>query len=138
MDSQVMKGGVGVENPILEPEKTITGYALLTYAWVLALSTWGGMVNYLSKIRMGHIARFNITELIGDMFISGFTGVLTFWMCQAAGFNELTTAVFVGISGHMGARMIGKLERVMSRKFDIPEDSTVVTVSKKEGTPGVF
>lgn len=133
-----MKGGVGVENPILEPEKTITGYALLTYAWVLALSTWGGMVNYLSKIRMGHIARFNITELIGDMFISGFTGVLTFWMCEAAGFNELTTAVFVGISGHMGARMIGKLEKVMSRKFDIPEDSTVVTVSKKEGTPGVF
>ena len=128
MDSQVMKGGVGVENPILEPEKTITGYALLTYAWVLALSTWGGMVNYLSKIRMGHIARFNITELIGDMFISGFTGVLTFWMCEAAGFNELTTAVFVGISGHMGARMIGKFEKLMSRKFDIPEDSTAVTV----------
>ena len=127
-----------MENPILEPEKTITGYALLTYAWVLALSTWGGMVNYLSKIRMGHIARFGVAELIGDMFISGFTGVLTFWMCQAAGFNELTTAVFVGISGHMGARMIGKLESVMSRKFDIPEDSTVVTVSKKEGTPGVF
>lgn len=131
-------GGAGVENPILEPEKTITGYALLTYAWVLALSTWGGLVNYLSKIRAGHIARFNITELIGDMFISGFTGVLTFWMCEAAGFNQLTTAVCVGISGHMGARMIGKLENVMSRKFDIPEDSTVVAVSKKEGTPGVF
>ena len=131
-------GGAGVENPILEPEKTITGYALLTYAWVLALSTWGGMVNYLSKIRMGHIARFNITELIGDMFISGFTGVLTFWMCEAAGFNELTTAVFVGISGHMGVRMIGKFEKLMSRKFDIPEDSTAVTVSKKDGIPGVF
>ena len=127
-----------MENPLAEPEKTITGYALLTYAWVLALSTWGGLVNYLSKIRAGHIARLNITELIGDMFVSGFTGLLTFWMCEAAGFNELTTAVFVGISGHMGARMIGKLESVMSRKFDIPEDSTVVTVSKKEGPPGVF
>jgi hypothetical protein len=127
-----------MENPILEPEKTITGYALLTYAWVLALSTWGGLVHYLSKVRAGAIARFNITELIGDMFISGFTGVLTFWMCEAAGFNELTTAVCVGISGHMGARMIGKLENVMSRKFDIPEDSAVVTDSKKEGTPSVF
>ena len=127
-----------MENPLAEPEKTITGYALLTYAWVLALSTWGGLVNYLSKIRAGHIARFNVTELIGDMFISGFTGVLTFWMCQAAGFNELTTAVFVGISGHMGARMIGKLESVMSRKFDIPEDTQVMTISKKGGTPGVF
>lgn len=131
-------GGSDMENPLAEPEKTITGYALLTYAWVLALSTWGGLVNYLSKIRAGHIARFNITELIGDMFVSGFTGVLTFWMCEAAGFNELTTAVCVGISGHMGARMIGKLENVMSRKFDIPEDSAVVTDSKKEGTPGVF
>jgi hypothetical protein len=127
-----------MENPILEPEKTITGYALLTYAWVLALSTWGGLVNYLSKVRAGAIARFNITELIGDMFVSGFTGLLTFWMCEAAGFNELTTAVCVGISGHMGARMIGKLENVMSRKFDIPEDSAVVTDSKKEGTPSVF
>lgn len=127
-----------MENPVPEPEKTITGYALLTYAWVLTLSTWGGLVNYLSKVRAGAIARFNITELIGDMFVSGFTGLLTFWMCEAAGFNELTTAVCVGISGHMGARMIGKLENVMSRKFDIPEDSTVVTVSKKDGTPGVF
>lgn len=127
-----------MENPIPEPEKTITGYALLTYAWVLALSTWGGLVHYLSKVRAGAIARFNITELIGDMFVSGFTGLLTFWMCEAAGFNELTTAVCVGISGHMGARMIGKLENVMSRKFDIPEDVHVMTTSKKEGTPGVF
>ena len=131
-------GGEIMENPILEPEKTITGYALLTYAWVLALSTWGGLVNYLSKIRMGHIARFNITELIGDLFISGFTGVLTFWMCEAAGFNQLTTAVCVGISGHMGVRMIWKLENVLSRKFDIPEDAQVMTISKKDGTPGVF
>ena len=120
------------------PEKTITGFQILTYAWVIGLSTWGGLVNYISKIKSGQIARFNITELIGDMFISGFTGVLTFWMCEAAGFNELTTAVFVGISGHMGARMIGKFEKLMSRKFDIPEDSTAVTVSKKDGTPGVF
>jgi len=120
------------------PEKTITGFQILTYAWVIGLSTWGGLVNYISKIKSGQIARFNLTELIGDICISGFTGVLTFWMCEAAGFNELTTAVFVGISGHMGARMIGKFEKLMSRKFDIPEDSTAVTVSKKDGTPGVF
>ena len=129
-----------MDNPIPLPttEKTLTSFQILTYAWVIGLSTWGGLVNYISKIKSGAIARFNITELIGDMFVSGFTGLLTFWMCEAAGFNELTTAVFVGISGHMGARMIGKLENVMSREFDIPEDSTVVTVSKKEGPPGVF
>ena len=123
--------------PIPTTEKTITGFALLTYAWVLALSMWGGIVNYISKIKSGDIARFNITELIGDIFISGFTGLLTFWMCQAAGFDELLTAVFVGVSGHMGARMIGKLEQVLSRKFALAHDETVV-VTKKEGTPGVF
>ena len=30
MVGPMYKGGAGVENPILEPEKTITGYALLT------------------------------------------------------------------------------------------------------------
>ena len=129
-----------MDNPIPIPttEKTITGFALLTYAWVLALSMWGGIVNYISKIKSGDIARFNITELIGDIFVSGFTGLLTFWMCQAAGFDELLTAVFVGVSGHMGARMIGKLEQALSRKFALANDETVVIVQKKEGTPGVF
>ena len=129
-----------MDNPIPIPttEKTITGFALLTYAWVLALSMWGGIVNYISKIKSGDIARFNITELIGDVFVSGFTGLLTFWMCQAAGFGELLTAVFVGVSGHMGARMIGKLEQALSRKFALANDETVVVVTKKEGTPGVF
>ena len=129
-----------MDNPIPMPttEKTITGFALLTYAWVLALSMWGGIVNYIQKVRLGQVARFNITELIGDVFVSGFTGLLTFWMCQAAGFGELLTAVFVGVSGHMGARMIGKLEQALSRKFALANDETVVVVTKKEGTPGVF
>jgi hypothetical protein len=121
----------------MEPERTIGSFAIFTYLWVLALSTWGGVVNYLSKMRQGGIARFNLTELIGDMCISGFTGLITFWLCQASNFSELVTAPLVGISGHMGARLIGKLEQVLSRKFDLPHDE-VVTIIKKEGPPGVF
>ncbi len=129
-----------MDNPIPMPttEKTITSFQILTYAWVIGLSTWGGLVNYISKIKSGAIARFNITELIGDVTISGFTGLLTFWMCQAADLPELTTAVCVGISGHMGARLIGKLEQILSRKFALAQDETVVVIQKKDGTPGVF
>lgn len=127
-----------IENPILEPTKTVTGFALLTYAWVIALSAWGGLANYLSKVRSGHVARFNLTELIGDIAISGFTGLLTFWMCQASGFDELYTAVLVGVSGHMGARMIGKIEQIMSRKLNLSEDEAARTIVRKDGTPGVF
>lgn len=127
-----------MDNPIQSPEKTITGFQILTYAWVLGLSTWGGLVNYISKIKSGQIARFNITELIGDVCISGFTGLLTFWLCQTAGFDELLTAVFVGISGHMGARMIGKIEHILSRKFPLIDIAETEAVVKKDGPPGVF
>jgi len=40
-----------MDSPISEQERTVSSFALFTYAWVLALSTWGGVVNYLSNIR---------------------------------------------------------------------------------------
>ena len=129
------RGHEGMDNPILEPPRTVTGIAALTYSWVIALAIGGGVANYIQKVRLGQVARFNFTELIGDMFIAGFTGLLTFWMCQAAEFNEFMTAFFVGVAGHMGGRLIGKMEQFMSRKLDLAQESTD---SKKDGPPGVF
>ena len=61
------------------------------------------------------------------------------WFVRStADLPELTTAVCVGISGHMGARLIGKLEQILSRKFALAQDETVVVIQKKDGTPGVF
>mgnify|MGYP007071624938 FL=1 len=126
-----------MHNPI-EDARSITNFALLTYAWVIILSTWGGLVHYISKVRSGNIAKFNITELIGDICISGFTGLLTFWLCQAAGFDELITAVFVGISGHMGARLIGKMEQMMTKKLNIPEEGPSKPADPNQRGSGVF
>ena len=100
-----------------------------------ALAIGGGVANYIQKVRLGQVARFNFTELIGDMFIAGFTGLLTFWMCQAAEFSEFMTAFFVGVSGHMGGRLIGKMEQFMSRKLDLVQEPAD---TKKDGPPGVF
>ena len=123
-----------MDNPIMEPQKTVTGIAALTYSWVIALAIGGGVANYIQKVRLGQVARFNFTELVGDMFIAGFTGLLTFWMCQAAEFSEFMTAFYVGVSGHMGGRLIGKMEQFMSRKLDMQEPMG----AKKDGPPGVF
>ena len=123
-----------MDNPIIEPQKTVTGIAALTYSWVITLAIGGGVANYIQKVRLGQVARFNFTELIGDMFIAGFTGLLTFWMCQAAEFSEFMTAFYVGVSGHMGGRLIGKMEQFMSRKLDMQEPMD----AKKDGPPGVF
>ena len=120
-----------MDNPLTE-EKTIYSFTLLTYLWVILLSIWGGAVNYINKVKSGATNRFNLTELIGDVFTSGFVGLLTFWLCQAAEFNSLVTAACVGISGHMGARAVWAFERYMTVKMGLPSDtmqSTTTTTS---------
>jgi len=99
------------------PEKDPTNYALLTYLWVLFLSAWGGVVSFLAKVKAGNARAFNFVELIGEIVTSGFAGVLTFWLCEAAGINGLVTAALVGISGHMGSRAIYKMEQWATSKL---------------------
>lgn len=112
-------------DPIAAPPKSITvlGIELITYGWVILLAVWGGVVNYFNKVRAGKTSRFNITELVGDIVTSGFVGVLTFWLCQASGFSELLTAVFVGVSGHMGARAVAKFETFIGEKIGSTGDA---------------
>ncbi len=87
-------------------EKDPLSYPLITYAWVFLLSILGGMVSFNTKIRSGHARPFNFMELIGEIMTSAFVGVITFWLCEAAGVSALISAAMVGISGHMGSRAI--------------------------------
>ena len=106
------------------PEKDPFNYTLLTYAWIILLAIWGGVVNFFRKMRTGEVRAFNLTEFIGEIVTSGFVGILTFWLCEAAGFHSLMTAAFVGISGHMGSRGIFMLEKFLSAKFGVPADES--------------
>jgi hypothetical protein len=101
------------------PHKDPTSYSWITYAWVLVLATWGGVTHNIRKLRAGTISRFSISELVGDITISGFIGVLTFWMCEAAGFSELWTAFLVGITSHMGTRGLMALEDLAAKKIGV-------------------
>ena len=92
-------------------------YPTLTILWVSALSFIGGIANYANKVNQGLIKRFSIVELIGELFISGFAGFITFLLCDSAGFDSRLTAAMVGVSGHMGSRAIFLLERVVNNKF---------------------
>jgi predicted CDP-diglyceride synthetase/phosphatidate cytidylyltransferase len=99
------------------PEKDPASYALATYLWVVILAAAGGAVNFLRKIKSGTARAFNITEFIGELMTSGFAGLLTFWLCEAADVNKLLSAVLIGISGHMGSRAIFKIEKWAEDKF---------------------
>lgn len=98
-------------------EKDPTNYGWLTYAWVFALAMLGGVVNFTRKLHEGSARAFNVTEFVGELVTSGFAGLLTFWLCEAADINRLMSAVLIGISGHMGSRAIFSIEKWAEDKF---------------------
>lgn len=99
------------------PEKDPTSYGLITYAWVVALSILGGAASFFGKVKSGAARWFNIAELIGEMFISAFAGLVTFYLCEWSGFSPLLTAVLVAVAGHMGTRAIFVLERFFEQRI---------------------
>lgn len=94
-----------------------TSYSWLTYAWVVLLASWGGVVNFMRKVRTGVARPFNVAEFIGELATSAFVGVITFWLCEMAMLDPLLSAALVGISGHMGSRAIFHLEEVFKSRF---------------------
>lgn len=98
-------------------EKDPTTYSLLTYLWVLGISTLGGIVSYGRKRRMNLIPRFSITELLGEMFTSAFAGLVTFFLCEAANIDPMLSAAMIAISGHMGSRAIFMLEDWLQHRY---------------------
>ncbi len=99
------------------PEKDPATYSMITYAWVIALAVWGGALTYMRKVRDGVTRRFSVMEFIGELSTSGFVGLLTFWLCEAANIDPLITAALVGISGHMGSRAIFMIETWAQRRW---------------------
>lgn len=102
---------------MLTPPKSPFGYDLLVYVWVIFLSVLGGIVNFTRKMREGKVRVFNITEFIGELVTSAFSGLCTFWLCEWANLDQLLMVVFVAISGHMGSRAIMLFERWAEDKF---------------------
>jgi len=99
------------------PEKDPTSYSLLTYLWVFGLSSLGGVVSFINKVKKGYARAFNIAEFMGEIATSAFAGVITFWLCENANISPLITAALVGVSGHMGSRAILLFEEWLAKKF---------------------
>lgn len=99
------------------PDKDPTTYSWITYAWVAGLSMLGGFVNFAAKCRAGKARPFNLIELVGELITSGFAGVITFFLCEAAGIGQLASAPLIGIAGHMGTRALFLMERWAETKF---------------------
>lgn len=97
--------------------KDPTSYSLITYIWVSGLSVAGGLVSYMHKLQLGIRRPFSIIEFIGELVTAGFTGLITFWLCESTGISPLLTAVFVGVSGHMGSRALYVIEKMLESRL---------------------
>jgi len=100
------------------PHKDPSSYPIITYIWVIVLAIWGGVTNNIRKLRDGSIKRFSVAELIGDIAISGFIGVITFYLCEYAELSELLTAALVGVSAHMGTKGLTLLENAAGKRLE--------------------
>ena len=99
------------------PEKDPMNLGWVTYLWVFLLSGLGGIVAFWQKLRDGYVRVFNVVEFIGELCTSAFTGIVTYYLCEAAHFSAFLTAALVGISGHMGNLLLFLFEKYLSDRF---------------------
>lgn len=95
----------------------LSAYQWVTWLWVGSLSMLGGVANFFRKLRDGQARPFNVVELLGELFISAFSGICTFLLCEAATFNPILSAALIAISGHMGSRAVFIFEKMFAAKF---------------------
>ena len=102
---------------------TPESYGLSTYCWVIMTALAGGFASLMGRLR-----KLSWLEMCGELIVSAFAGVITFWLCEFVELNQLASAALVGIVGHMGSRGMTTLERIGLR---ILKGRLHVTVEEK-------
>ena len=82
-------------------------YPILTYVWVIGLACFGGVVRHLNQM-----SRFSPSNFFIDLITSGFTGLITFWLCEWGNIQGPLGAVLIATSGMMGNRAWQEIERL--------------------------
>lgn len=103
------------------PEKTSAAIdwvlQLVPMCFAAMLAAIGGAVQYFNKIdRRG--TPFSFAKFLLEVGTSGFVGIVSFELCDSAGFGWQMTAAIVAISGHMGAKALVIMENALIRRFE--------------------
>jgi len=104
-------------NKATELAKDPSSISIATYAWVLLLATWGGIVRVIREVKLGGKSWQQILAIfVVEIIISTFAGVITFFMCYSSNVSPLYTAVMTSIAGYMGGRALNVLEAIYKAK----------------------
>ena len=103
------------------PDKTSEAVSwllqLVPMGFAALLAALGGAVQYFNKIDR-HGLPFSLTKFLVEICTSGFVGIVSFELCDSAGFSWQLTAAMVAISGHMGARALILIENNIVRRLE--------------------
>lgn len=86
------------------------------YLASLVLAAWGGAVNYLQRLKTSSIRVFTLAEMLGEMVISCFAGIVVHLLLSAANINPLTSAAIVAVSGHLGGKLLYAVEVFLAKQ----------------------
>ncbi len=90
---------------------------ILTYLWVLLLSTFGGLASFARRIKSGEAIVHPVRDLFVDLLISGFVGLLSFWLTIYGSIDYPLNAVLIGVSAHMGTRGLIFMEHLVETRL---------------------
>lgn len=95
-------------------------YFVVTLPYVLFLSLAGGLGAFIMRLNQAtepKPLKVIFLKLLGELFLSGFAGLLTFLLCKEFGLSSNMTAVAVAISGHLGGNMIILISDYLKKFF---------------------
>lgn len=96
------------------------GYSVWQYLLFAGIGALGGLTHrlqHLANDKLLHCWKCAILALVADIATSAFCGVLMFWACESIRLSSTTTAVLVGIAGHMGSRLLFLSENLLVLKI---------------------
>jgi hypothetical protein len=97
-------------------DKDPTTWQLTEWLFVLLMPCAGGVVNWYAKVKAGNARVFNIVELVGELFTSGFVGLGVFMLLKSYDQPVGVCAALSGISGHMATRLLFVLENYVESR----------------------
>jgi hypothetical protein len=99
-------------------DKDPTVWGLNTWLLALGMASAGGVINWLARIKKGKTRPFNIIELLGEVFTSGFIGVGVFMAMNSFDQPIGLCAAAAGIGGHMATRLLFIIEKTLENKMN--------------------
>lgn len=100
----------------MTPEKDPLNYSMFTYGWIILLSIFGATAHFLDVNRHS-LSYEKLKDLAIDVTIAPFTGIVTFYICEAFGLQMVMTAGIIGLVSHMGSRALCIIRRAALQRI---------------------